>query len=86
MALQRSGVRSPSAPPFKKKTHFYLRLASGGYRSQRWLTFRQALGAGGCGRKGEKGTAVCHADRLTPKGEQEWASDEAKRLNSTSGV
>jgi antirestriction protein ArdC len=27
-------------------------------------------------RKGEKGTAVCYADRFTPKGEQERARDE----------
>lgn len=51
-------------------------VMSGGYRSQRWLTFRQALALGGHVRKGEKGTAVCYADRFTPRGEQERARDE----------
>jgi antirestriction protein ArdC len=51
-------------------------MVEGGYRSQRWLTFRQALVAGGRVRKGEKGTTVCYADRFTPKGEQERANDE----------
>jgi antirestriction protein ArdC len=51
-------------------------VIEGGYRSQRWLTFGQALAAGGCVRKGEKGTTVCYADRFTPKGEQERALDE----------
>jgi antirestriction protein ArdC len=47
-----------------------------GYRSQRWLTFRQALGLGGNVRRGEKGTSVCYADRFTPKSEEERARDE----------
>jgi antirestriction protein ArdC len=47
-----------------------------GYRSQRWLTFRQALGLGGNVRRGEKGTTVCYADRFTPRGEEERARDE----------
>ena len=49
-----------------------------GYRTQRWVTFRQALGLGGAVRKGEKGTAVCYADRFTPKREQERARDEGR--------
>jgi antirestriction protein ArdC len=48
----------------------------GGYSSQRWVTFRQALQLGGHVRKGKKGTVVCYADRFTPKGEQERARDE----------
>jgi antirestriction protein ArdC len=47
-----------------------------GFASQRWLTFRQALGAGGNVRKGEKGTTVCYADRFTPERERERARDE----------
>lgn len=52
-----------------------------GYSSQSWLTFRQALDAGGCVRKGEKGTTVVYADRFIPKGEAERAqrADEDAR-------
>jgi antirestriction protein ArdC len=35
--------------------------------SQGWLTFRQALEAGGSVRKGERGTIVVYADRFVPK-------------------
>jgi len=38
-----------------------------GYPSQAWLTFKQALEAGGCVRKGERGTTVVYADRFVPK-------------------
>ena len=41
-----------------------------GYPSQGWLTFRQALDAGGCVRKGERGTSVVYADRFTPEAEK----------------
>lgn len=41
-----------------------------GYPSQGWLTFRQALEAGGCVRKGERGTCVVYADRFTPEAEK----------------
>lgn len=44
-----------------------------GYPSQSWLTFRQALEAGGNVRKGEHGTAVVYADRFTPEKEKERA-------------
>jgi antirestriction protein ArdC len=47
-----------------------------GYPSQRWLTFRQALSAGGNVRRGEKATTICFADRFTPKGEAARAADE----------
>lgn len=47
-----------------------------GYPSQGWLTFRQALAAGGCVRKGERGTTVVYADRFTPRAEQERAARE----------
>ncbi|MDB5582316.1 MAG: hypothetical protein JWR80_7492 [Bradyrhizobium sp.] len=39
------------------------------FPSQSWLTFKQALDAGGCVRKGERGTTVVYADRFIPKGE-----------------
>ena len=45
-----------------------------GYPSQGWLTFKQALAAGGCVRRGERGTSVVYADRFTPKAEQERAA------------
>lgn len=44
-----------------------------GYPSQSWLTFRQALEAGGNVRKGERGTRVVYADRFTPEAEKERA-------------
>lgn len=48
-------------------------VIEGEYRSQRWLTFRQAQAAGGHVRKGEKGTVICFADRFTPIDEEEQA-------------
>ena len=41
--------------------------------TQTWLTFKQALGLGGCVRKGERGTTVCYADTFIPKVEAERA-------------
>src|SRR3546814_14546799 len=38
--------------------------------SQSWLTFRQALEAGGTVRKGERGTTAVYADRFTPEAEK----------------
>ncbi len=49
-------------------------LIEHGYPSQGWLTFKQALAAGGCVRKGERGTSIVYADRFTPKAEQERAA------------
>ncbi|MDR6623829.1 zincin-like metallopeptidase domain-containing protein [Caulobacter segnis] len=45
-----------------------------GHPSQGWVTFRQALAAGGAVRRGEHGTTVVFADRFTPKAEQERAA------------
>jgi antirestriction protein ArdC len=42
-------------------------VIEGCYPSQDWLTFRQALAAGGCVRKGERGHTVFYADRFTPE-------------------
>lgn len=47
-----------------------------GWPSQSWLTFRQALDAGGCVRKGERGQTVVYADRFAPEAEKERASRE----------
>jgi len=55
----------------------------GGYPSQSWLTFRQAQDAGGCVRKGERGTTVVFADRFVPEGEKERAArdgDDARAV------
>lgn len=41
-----------------------------GYPSQGWLTFRQALEAGGNVRKGEQGTTIVYADRFVPQEER----------------
>lgn len=40
-----------------------------GYRSQTWMTFKQAKELGGCVRKGEKATPVVYWGRFDPKGE-----------------
>lgn len=56
---------------------------SGGYASQHWLTFKQALEAGGNVRKGEKGTTVVYADRFIPEAEKTRAverGDDAKAV------
>lgn len=45
-----------------------------GYPGQGWLTFKQALAAGGCVRKGEHGTTVFFADRFTPEAEKARAA------------
>jgi antirestriction protein ArdC len=47
------------------------------FPSQDWLTFKQALAAGGCVRKGEKGETICFADRFTPDAEKQRAALEA---------
>lgn len=46
-----------------------------GYPSQGWLTFRQALEAGGAVRKGERGTGVVYADRFVPEAEKARAGE-----------
>lgn len=54
-----------------------------GWPSQSWLTFRQALDAGGCVTKGERGMTVVYADRFTPEAEKERAQregDDAKAV------
>jgi antirestriction protein ArdC len=48
----------------------------GGHASQRWLTYKQAQAAGGNVRRGERGTAICFADRFTPRDEEARAREE----------
>ena len=58
-------------------------VIAGGYPSQGWLTFKQALMAGGCVRKGERGTAIVYADRFTPetaKARAEKRGEDAKPI------
>jgi antirestriction protein ArdC len=51
-------------------------IMQGGYASQQWMTFKQALELGGCVRKGEKGWTVCYADSFVPKGEKDRANKD----------
>lgn len=53
-----------------------------GWPAQGWLTFRQALNAGGSVRRGERGTTVVYADRFTPKGETERAARDGDAARS----
>lgn len=46
-----------------------------GWTSHGWLTFRQALEAGGNVRKGEHGTSVVYADRFVPETEKARARE-----------
>jgi len=46
------------------------------YPTQGWLTFRQALDAGGAVRKGEKGTGIVYADRFVPEAEKSRAAEQ----------
>lgn len=48
----------------------WIEVIARGYPSQGWLTFRQAQEAGGCVRKGERGTTIVYADRFTPEAEK----------------
>lgn len=51
-------------------------VIEGGYPSQDWLTFRQALAAGGSVRKGERGQTVFYADKFVPKDDREQGQSE----------
>lgn len=55
-------------------------VIDGGYPSQDWLTFRQALAAGGCVRKGEKGRTVFYADRFTPDDDGQGQGDKPRSI------
>lgn len=49
-----------------------------GFPTQRWITFKQALDAGGNVRKGEKGTQIARAGTFTPKAEKVRAAEEGR--------
>lgn len=51
-------------------------LFEAGHAAQGWLTFRQALTAGGHVRKGERGVTVVYADRFIPEAEKSRAQNE----------
>jgi antirestriction protein ArdC len=51
-------------------------VIAGAYPNQGWLTFRQALAAGGCVRRGEQGVTVCYADRFTPEAEKQRSAEQ----------
>ena len=53
-----------------------------GYASQCWMTFKQALEAGGCVRKGERGTTVVYADRFVPEAERTRAERDGEDARS----
>lgn len=53
-----------------------------GWPSQSWLTFRQAVEAGGSVHKGEHGTTVVYADRFTPEAEKERARESGEEARS----
>lgn len=55
-----------------------------GWPSQSWLTFRQALGAGGNVRKGARGTTIVYADRFTPETETERARETGEDARAIS--
>uniref|UniRef100_UPI000A0661B5 ArdC family protein n=1 Tax=Novosphingobium rosa TaxID=76978 RepID=UPI000A0661B5 len=52
------------------------------YPSQGWLTFRQAVEAGGNVRRGERGVTVVYADRFTPEAEKVRARDSGEDARS----
>ena len=53
-----------------------------GWPSQAWLTFRQALEAGGNVRKGERGTTVVYADRFVPDDEKRRARETGEEAQT----
>lgn len=57
-------------------------VIAGGYPSQFWLTYRQALALDGHVRKGERGVGVCYADHFTPAAEIARAELEGDEPNA----
>lgn len=55
-------------------------VIEGCYPSQDWLTFRQALAAGGCVRKGERGHTIFYADRFVPDDGREGGEGEPRSI------
>ena len=52
------------------------------YPTQRWLTFKQAIDAGGCVRKGEKGETIVRASTFVPKDERKSAREQDRDPSS----
>jgi antirestriction protein ArdC len=61
-------------------------VIDGCYPSQHWLTFRQALAAGGCVRKGERGQTIFYADRFTPDDTGETIVPQGEAQGQASGA
>lgn len=53
-------------------------VVTGGFASQGWLTFRQALALGGHVRRGAQGVTVVFADRFTPHAERRRAEQAGR--------
>ncbi|SEK02106.1 Antirestriction protein ArdC [Sphingobium sp. AP50] len=53
-----------------------------GFPCQGWITFKQALEAGGNVRKGETGTTVVYADRFVPESEKARAEADGSEAKS----
>jgi antirestriction protein ArdC len=51
-----------------------------GYTSRYWLTYKQAQGAGGHVKKGEKATPVCYFQWIKPKAKKGEEQDTNKRI------
>jgi antirestriction protein ArdC len=87
----RTGIANPSLPRNALTSRSYSgvnvlilwgEVIEAGYPSQSWLTFRQALEAGGNVRKGEHGTTVVYADRFTPEKEKERARQTGEQARA----
>ncbi|WP_257538979.1 ArdC family protein [Sphingobium sp. CFD-1] len=57
-------------------------LIAKGYPSQNWLTFRQAIQAGGNVRKGEHGCMLVYADRFIPEAEKARARESGEEARA----
>ncbi len=56
-----------------------------GFAAQGWLTFLQAIAAGGAVRKGEKGTTIFYAARFTPQGGKGAGASGAPEVGGGAG-
>ena len=87
-----AAAKAPLAMPKNAATEIYSGInvlilwgsvIAHGFPVQGWLTFRQALGAGGNVRKGERGTTVVYADRFIPDyGAETRARDRRKEAQA----
>lgn len=53
-------------------------MATGGYSSNRWLTFKQAIDMGGNVRKGMKGTSIVYASSFVSVAERQKAAKDGR--------